>query len=137
MGFNTKFLMPNYKYHSALLIDDNYIDNMINQKILKNAFFAQKIVGCPSCEEAMLYLKTEIEALKPLPEVIFLDIRMPEKSGFDFLDEFSNLNSDTNKIKVIVLSASLDPTDHKKVAENTNVVCFAYKPLSKELLNSI
>lgn len=129
--------MQKYKYHSALLIDDNYIDCMINQKLLEIAFFAKDIVGCQSVVEGLAYLKNVIEAKKPLPEVIFVDIRMPVKNGFDFLDEFKILNSKAETVKIIVVSASLDPHDHKKVAANNHVFCFASKPLSIEFLNSI
>lgn len=130
--------MSSYKYPLVLLIDDNYIDNMINQKILQGNNFAQEVVISQSAEEAITYLKVVLKALKPVPEVIFVDIRMPGKNGFQFLDEFETIKKNYNfEAKIIVLSASLDPTDYKKVAENKNVVCFANKPLSPNVLNNL
>jgi CheY-like chemotaxis protein len=126
------------KYSLVLLIDDNYIDNMINQKILQGTHFAEQVVISQSTEEALAYLKIVLKAGKPVPQVIFVDIRMPGKNGFQFLDEFETIKNNYNfEAKIIVLSASLDPTDYKKVAENKSVVCFANKPLSQNVLNTI
>jgi two-component SAPR family response regulator len=130
--------MPNYKYKTALLVDDNFIDNMINQKILNNSDFAEQIVVKQSCESAIQYLQELINLQEELPEIIFLDIRMPIKTGFDFLVEFQQLQSPAkDKVKIVMLSSSLDPSDHKKVTEFNNVTDFFGKPLTSDLLKDI
>jgi two-component SAPR family response regulator len=130
--------MPNYKYKTALLVDDNFIDNMINQKILNNSDFAEYIVVKQSCESAIQYLQELINRQEKLPEIIFLDIRMPIKTGFDFLVEFQQLQSpDKEYVKIVMLSSSLDPSDHKKVTEFNNVTDFFGKPLTSDLLKDI
>lgn len=130
--------MASYKYKTALLIDDNFIDNMINQKILINSDFAENIIVKQSCETAINYLQELVTANEDLPEVIFLDIRMPIKTGFDFLVEFQDIQSPhKDKVKIVMLSSSLDPSDHKKVIEFNNVTDFLGKPLTSELLKDI
>ncbi|MRX47186.1 response regulator [Pedobacter puniceum] len=130
--------MPNYKYKTALLVDDNFIDNMINQKILNNSDFAEQIVVKQSCESAIQYLQELINLQEELPEIIFLDIRMPIKTGFDFLVEFQQLQSPAkDNVKIVMLSSSLDPSDHKKVTEFNNVTDFFGKPLTSDLLKDI
>ncbi len=130
--------MPNYKYNKALLIDDNFIDNMINEKILRTCDFAEEIIIKQSCESAINYLHNLDKANESLPEIIFLDIRMPVKTGFDFLVEFQDIQSPNKQdIKIVMLSSSLDPNDHKKVIEFTNVTDFLGKPLTSDLLKNI
>ncbi|OAQ40677.1 response regulator receiver protein [Pedobacter psychrophilus] len=130
--------MQSFKYKKALLIDDNFIDNMINEKILKANNFAEEIVIKLSCETAISYLQQLEKNNEELPEVIFLDIRMPVKTGFDFLVEFQDLQSfNKEAIKIVMLSSSLDPTDHKKVIEFNNVTDFLGKPLTTALIKSI
>ncbi len=130
--------MPSYKYKNALLIDDNFIDNMINQKILNNSDFAESIVVKQSCETAMNYLQDLARKNEPLPEVIFLDIRMPIKTGFDFLVEFQDIQSPhKDEVKIVMLSSSLDPSDHKKIIEFNNVTDFLGKPLTSDLLKHL
>lgn len=130
--------MQSYKYKQALLIDDNFIDNMINQKILNNSDFAESIIVKQSCESAINYLQDLVKNNEALPEVIFLDIRMPIKTGFDFLVEFQDIQShEKNEVKIVMLSSSLDPSDHKKVIEFNNVTDFLGKPLTSDLLKDI
>ncbi len=129
-----------YKYKSVLLIDDNYIDNMINQKILASSDFSEKIVIKQSCEEGIGYLQGLIDNNNEdeIPQVIFVDIRMPIKTGFDFLVEFQQLDLlEKENVKIVMLSSSLDPSDHKKITEFRNVSDFYGKPLTSEILKDI
>ena len=130
--------MPAYKYNKALLIDDNFIDNMINEKILRTCDFAEEIIIKQSCESAINYLHDLDKNNENLPEVIFLDIRMPVKTGFDFLVEFQEIQTPNKQnVKIVMLSSSLDPNDHKKVIEFNNVTDFLGKPLTIDLLKTI
>ncbi len=130
--------MHTHKYKNVLLVDDNFIDNMINQKILNNCDFGETIIVKQSCEAAISYLLELVSKNEELPEVIFLDIRMPIKTGFDFLVEFQEIQSPKKQdVKIVMLSSSLDPNDHKKVIEFNNVTDFLGKPLTSELLKDI
>jgi CheY-like chemotaxis protein len=74
------------KYHTIMLIDDNEIDNLINQKIIESSSIAKHIFTHTSGKSAIEFLKnmeklaSRIENV--LPEIIFLDIDMPLMDGF-------------------------------------------------------
>ncbi|GAA4930117.1 response regulator [Mucilaginibacter defluvii] len=117
----------------CLLIDDNYIDNFVTTRMLESASFAEKIVVYQSPAEA-------IDALRDgtvKPDVIFLDIRMPVMSGFEFLQEYDKLNIDKENIKLYMLSSSLDPTDIRKSTDNKYITQFIHKPLTFQVLEDI
>lgn len=121
-------------FKTCLLIDDNYIDNFVTRRILESSNFAENIIVSQSATDAINSIKSG--SLKP--DVIFLDLRMPLMNGFDFLNELDKTNVDgKDKIKIFMLSSSLDPTDVKRSAENKYITQFIHKPLTHKILEEL
>lgn len=130
--------MNAYRYKNVLLIDDNHIDNLINRKILDNANYAETIKVIDSPEEAFEFVRNSLATGNDVPEVIFLDLRMPIMNGFEFLKSLVELpDLQPNLIKIFVLSSSLDPKDIKRIKENHLVSKFIGKPLTNQILEEI
>jgi CheY-like chemotaxis protein len=121
-------------FNTCLLIDDNYIDNFVTRKILESGNFADNIIVIQSPHEAITALRDGTVK----PDVIFLDIRMPLMSGFEFLQEYETLELDNKELtKIFMLSSSLDPTDMNKSKSNKYVAQFLHKPLTHEALEEL
>jgi CheY-like chemotaxis protein len=127
------------KLNAVMLIDDNEIDNLINQKMIESIDLAENIFIHSGAKSALEYLKN-IEKIKTgaesfLPELIFLDIDMPLMDGFQFIDEFEKLSVGTKKYcKVVLLTSSLDPKDIAKSKKNSYILKYLNKPLTQENL---
>ena len=123
---------------SVLLIDDDEIDNIINTKIIKLNEFADVIIVKQSTEDALEYLFNEFNTNNKVPDLIFLDIRMPLMDGFDFLKAFNNLDENIkNKTKIIMLTSSIDNGDFSHAKGDKNIFQIIKKPLSFESLNEL
>src|ERR1700759_4255 len=109
-------------FKTCLLIDDNYIDNFVTRKILEGGNFVEKIIVVRSADEAIASLRDGL--IKP--DVIFLDVRMPMMSGFEFLEEYDKIDIDKESIKIFMLSSSLDPVDLKKSTDNKYITQFIH-----------
>ncbi|MET3978424.1 CheY-like chemotaxis protein [Mucilaginibacter sp. UYP25] len=121
-------------FNTCLLIDDNYIDNFVTRKIIESANFADNIIVIQSAHDAINALREG--SVKP--DAIFLDIRMPMMSGFEFLKEYEALNLDNkDAVKIFMLSSSLDPTDMNNSKSNKYVAQFVHKPLTREVLEEL
>lgn len=121
-------------FKTCLLIDDNYIDNFVTRKILEGGNFAEKIIVVRSATEAI----SELRAGNIKPDVIFLDVRMPLMSGFEFLDEYDQITSlDKGNVKIFMLSSSLDPLDMRKSTDNKYITQFIHKPLTQKALEEL
>ncbi|MFD2147738.1 response regulator [Mucilaginibacter antarcticus] len=120
-------------YHTCLLVDDNYIDNFVTRRLLESSNFAQNIIVTESPTEAIQML--EDGTVKP--DVIFLDIRMPQMSGFEFLDAYDKLDFNKADTKIFLLSSSFDPTDIKRSDDNKYITHFVHKPLTYKILEEL
>ena len=127
-------------FDKILCVDDDPITLMLCKKVIEKASFAKKIDSATNGEQALSYFEDWIKKhSSPInedyPKLIFLDLNMPVMGGWEFLDNFSTLNYKiVEKIKVIVLSSTIDPADINKAKSYSMVIDFLSKPISKEML---
>jgi len=123
------------KLNCILLVDDDTDDNDYHQIVLKEMNIVNSINIVSNGLEALTYLKKENLVL---PEIIFLDINMPKMNGWEFLEQYKQLNKNQKaKVLIIILTTSANPDDLKKAKEIQEVTGFETKPLSKEIMNQI
>ncbi|MDB5125647.1 MAG: hypothetical protein JWP94_3776 [Mucilaginibacter sp.] len=120
-------------FKTCLLIDDNYIDNFVTRKILEVSNFAETVIVARSATEAISSLREGTVK----PDVIFLDVRMPLMSGFEFLEAYDKINIDKSGIKIFMLSSSLDPLDIRRSMDNKYITQFLHKPLTQKALEAL
>ena len=74
----------------VLIVDDRPDDCLILEKMLRRLGVSNNIVKLSSGEEAIDYLDGKGEFQEryshPFPSVLFLDLKMPGKNGFDVLE---------------------------------------------------
>ena len=122
-----------YKYKTVMVVDDNQIDLYIAEMVMATTKFAEKVLCMGSAKEALDYLRPLNDRPDDLPHLIFLDINMPEMTGFDFLNEYKTLPENIQKKCIIMmLTTSLDENDRKQAEENVFVQRFLNKPLDKD-----
>jgi CheY-like chemotaxis protein len=133
--------MSGKKYRTVMLIDDNEIDNLINQKMIEAASITDNIYTHTGAKSAIEFLRN-MEKLdvadKVLPDVIFLDIDMPLMDGFQFLDEFEKLTTVAKKkCKIVMLTSSINPQDFNRSKKYENVKLYLNKPLSHDSITKL
>ncbi|MCH8902679.1 MAG: response regulator [Bacteroidetes bacterium] len=130
------------KHSTIMLLDDNEIDNFVNKKVLQNNNFAERIYTHTSSRSALEFLENlnsdDDVTSELIPEIIFVDINMPIMDGLQFLEEFErNSEAIADKVKIVMLTTSINPQDIEKCANNPKIIKYINKPLTKEHLDGI
>ena len=116
-----------------LHIDDDKDEILFVARAFRQAPAQVKVEHVTDGREAVRYLegkgKYEDRRKYPLPNVILLDLKMPDFDGFDFLQWLrSQAGSDLHLIPVIVVAASVDPADVRR-AYALGASSYIHKPL--------
>jgi CheY-like chemotaxis protein len=118
-----------------LLVDDDTVTNMLHRRVIERSGHVKTIDVATDGQEALDILRADLKAGNALPELIFLDINMPGMGGFEFLEQYKEMQiaSDMHLI-IVMLSTSLLEADHARAEADPNVHCFCDKPLRLERL---
>ncbi len=113
---------------SIWLIDDDPTQNLMTKTLLKKINPDWEISVFQDPKHAL----SELNIVRP--DLVFLDISMPEMNGFDFLEQLVNLGVN---LQVVMLSSSISPDDFYKSFAFPQVINYLPKPLRKEVIVQI
>ena len=87
-----------------LLADDDQDDCLFFQEALEDLGISANLVTVHDGVELMELIRKSSESL---PDLLFLDLNMPRKSGYDCLSEIKLIDK-LNKLPIIIFSTSLE-----------------------------
>lgn len=94
-----------------LLIDDNNADTRLFEEAFKESSFKNELYTVKSGSEAIKFLSQKhVYSNAPRPDLILLDLDLPQISGLDLLKKVKN-DIELKLIPVMILSASLSDKD--------------------------
>ncbi|WP_205500140.1 response regulator [Rufibacter psychrotolerans] len=121
-----------------LLVDDDETTNYLNKRLLTRMNIAEQIEVVTNGEEALKFLNNALAQNAPLPDLMFLDIKMPVMDGFEFLDQYHQLPEETQKcIVVMMLTSSASFYDLEKLKKYSAVEQHISKPLEEAHVREI
>ncbi|WP_347157319.1 response regulator [Pontibacter chitinilyticus] len=120
--------------NTILLIDDDETTNYLNHRLLSRMNVAPDIRVVTNGEEAIEYLNKAFAAVEdyPLPELIFVDIKMSVMDGFEFLEEYQQFPEEQKRqIVMLMLTSSASFYDLEKLKAFPDVRQHFSKPLAE------
>ncbi|PQJ09815.1 response regulator [Flavipsychrobacter stenotrophus] len=119
-----------------IVIDDDALNNKICRVCIEKMDKGADVVTFTDPKEGFDYVASEYARTDHAHNAtLFLDINMPVMNGWEFLELFEKLAENVkNRLKIYILSSSVDKRDMEKAKENKNVVYYLIKPLTKETI---
>lgn len=117
--------------HYILLVEDNPVDVIMTRKALEEGGFNFRLEVIEDEEQALKFLRQNCNPADKnsvCPDLIFLDLNLPKKSGKEVLAEV-RANPSTALIPVIILTTS---SEDKDIVEcySQSANCYITKPVS-------
>jgi CheY-like chemotaxis protein len=123
---------------TILIVEDNQDDVFLMRRALKAARIINPIQIVDDGQKGIEYLRGNdafSDRVKfPFPGVLFLDLQLPHKTGFDVLEWIKT--SGIEKPVIIVLSSSNSPYDMERCCE-LGADHYAVKPPDNQLFDTI
>lgn len=117
---------------NVFLIDDDPINIFTIEKLIKKCDANALVKSFDSGEKALAYF--ENLDVQNYPDIVLLDLYMPEMDGWQFLDAYQEQGLKKSSCTIYILSSSVDERDAVLAEEHGLIQEFLKKPLDKDKL---
>lgn len=118
----------------CILVDDDDALHFVLGRFLKKAEFHEAPRSFFNGQEALNFLANEPPAGRTY--IVFLDINMPVLNGWNFLEGLKKLEI-VNRVKVIMVTSSVDSRDSDKAKTYTEIIEFMIKPVDSSMVREL
>ena len=125
--------------NNFIIIDDDKLNNKLCRSIIEKAYPDSNITDFTDPLKGLQYISdTYSDLSSDNRAVLLLDIMMPVMNAWEFLEKFELLLEPVkNRVRIYILSSSIDNADMKKAQDNKYVEYYLIKPLTKESIKLI
>ena len=123
-------------FNSTFIIDDDPIFVLLFKKIIEKSERFNKVQNFPDGQFAIEELLKIHQEGSVLPDIIFLDLNMPNIDGWQFLEEIQKHNF-INKLNIYIVSSSIDSNEIERAKQYQCVKNFISKPITFDFFDKI
>lgn len=126
------------KIANLWIIDDDPMASFYIKRLAELGELADIITIYDKARGAIDYLLHHRESLEHLPDVILLDIYMPDLDGWGFVEEYGKIKDQLKKkVDIYIISSSGHLKDINRAKSIPEVKAFIQKPVTKDKLREL
>jgi len=130
--------MSEKKIANLWIIDDDPMASFYIKRLAELGDLADIITIYDKAQWAIDYLLHHKKSTEHLPDVILLDIYMPELDGWGFLEEYAKIKDQlAKKLDIYIISSSGHSKDVNRARGFPEVKGYLQKPITKDALKEI
>ncbi len=134
-------MITDQKLGCILLIDDDPASSFLNGVIIKKVGLSAHIQVTAKAQDALDFITYSgiFESSNHVkPDLIFVDISMPDLDGWDFVEHFRRLPEEyTSDVVLVILTSSENKVDRQKALHLPEIQSYITKPLSKSKVTDL
>jgi CheY-like chemotaxis protein len=119
------------------IIDDDLVSQFATRYSIEQGGHPCSIITCDGVEDGLETFDSLLEQQRELPDVILLDLVMGDASGWDFLEQFSQIPNWPKETAIYILSSFTNSRDRARAKEHPLVQGYFDKPLTNNDVESI
>ena len=120
-----------------IIVDDDSVHNIICNLLIAAAINGSNIKTFTNPERGFEFIENN-PINNEQKTIIFLDVDMPNMTGWEFLNKFDKLDEKMkSQYLIYILSSSINPINKEKAFKDKNVENSFVKPLTDEIIRSI
>ena len=126
------------KVPNLWIIDDDPMSSFYIKRLAELGELASIITIYNTAQGAIDYLLHHKNTVEHLPDIILLDIYMPEVDGWEFLNQLKGIEDQLmKKAAVYIISSSSHPRDLNRAGSFPEVRAYFQKPVTLEVLKEM
>ncbi len=113
------------------IVDDHVVSQFAMEYSIHRSNCSMAVKRFDSASECLNNLQNAIPLSQDVPDIILLDLQMPNMNGWEFLNKVKEIAGYNNTINVFIISAYLNEEDRAIARDHHLVKGYFDKPLSK------
>jgi CheY-like chemotaxis protein len=120
--------------YRVCIIDDDDIYQFTTQRSLSKNPDVTEVLAFSYSVDAINFLKESKNEPEKLPDIILLDINMPEMDGWDFLNELRLFRDEvSHHFDIYLITSSINPSDINRAKQFGEIKSYIVKPVGSEI----
>ncbi len=121
-----------------IIIDDDGFHNRLCTISINKFRPKAEVISFTEPEQALSHIRNTYSGQVARPTILLLDLNMPFMNGWEFLEQFEEMDKRIKaQLDIYILTSSIDTRDRERAWNNDMICGFMEKPLNEYQLDSM